>query len=264
MGNEVILNDRYKYVYDPELKRMRIHIDGVPCPLNPVKLFKFFDTNLLSVASLHENYFWLSNPKYFNDPFDCNFNLVEQEKNEDLIKCSSDITNRVSDIGICSFTEVLNEPLMWAHYANNYYGFALELDPEHIRVYLDNRERKKSLNPILYFNEFIKVKNTDSFALEYLLTAKSDKWKYEKEWRIIAEVDDKIPYDRIAFYEPITIKSIYIGHKLYDDNEAVFNLIESIFANKYPDKPLYIVYPHPYKLELIFQRRHSGGYGKFN
>lgn len=112
---------------------------------------------------------------------------------------------------------------MWAHYANNYNGFVLELNTEHIQVHLHDRDRKQSLNPVLYFDKFIKVKNTNSFALEYFLTAKSDKWKYEKEWRILAEVNDNIPFDRIAFYEPITIKAIYIGHRLFDENESVFN-----------------------------------------
>ena len=157
MEKEVILNERYKYVFDSELNRMRIHIDGVPCPLNPKKLFKFYDTNLLSIASLHENYFWLSNPKDFNDPFDCNINLVEHENEADLKKLTSVKRNSIADVGVTCFTEEINEPLMWAHYANNYFGFVLELDPEHIRVNLNNRERRKSINPVLYFDEFIKV-----------------------------------------------------------------------------------------------------------
>ncbi len=92
--------------------------------------------------------------------------------------------------------------------------------------------------------------------MEYLLTAKSEKWKYEKEWRLLATIDDSNPFDRIVFYEPIAIKALYIGHKLHDEQESVFNLLESIFMTKYPGKPIYIVYPHPYKLELNFERRH--------
>lgn len=261
MEKEIILSDRYKYLYDEKKKFMWLYIDGFPCPLKPERLYKFYDTNLLSLASLHENYFWLSNPKEFNDPFDCNINLLEFENKENLLMPESRKRNDVSNIGITCFTEVINEPVMWAHYANNYYGFVLELNTEHIRVNLDNRKRK-SLNPVIYLNEFIKIKNTDGIAMEYCLTAKSEKWKYEREWRILASVDDNIQFNRIVFYEPITIKSIYIGHRLFDENQSVFNLIESIFAKKYPDKPIFIVYPDPYKLELNFQQRHIKGYGK--
>lgn len=251
---EIILNKKYKYIYDTENEFWRIHIDGKPTPLKPHKLFKFFDTNLLSIASLHENYFWLSNPSQFNDPFDCNINLVEHENNvhEELDETRK--RNGISDVGVTCFSEVINEPLMWAHYANNYNGFVLELNTETIRVHL--YERVFSLNPVLYFDEFIKVKNTNTIALEYLSTAKSSKWSYEKEWRIIASIDKKKECDRIAFYEPIAIKGLYIGHRLFDENESIFNLVESIFMNKYPDKPIYIVYPHPHKLELKFMRRH--------
>ena len=254
---EVILNDKYKYVYDSEDKLWRIHTYGIPTLLKPEKLFKFYDTNLNSVASLHEGYFWLSNPSDFNDPFDCNLNLVEHDNNINQELDTKIKRNNIANIGVTCFTQVINEPLMWAHYANNYRGFVVEFNTETIRVYIDKNERKFSLNPVLYFDKFIKVKNTDGFAQEYLLTAKSDKWEYEKEWRLLASVDNKKPYDRIVFYEPIAIKAIYIGHRLFDEQESVFNLIESIFMSKYPDKPIYIVYPHLYKLELVFQRRHD-------
>lgn len=53
MTEEIELNEKYKYVFDSELNRMNLHIDGTPCPLKPEKLFKFHDTNLLNIASLH-------------------------------------------------------------------------------------------------------------------------------------------------------------------------------------------------------------------
>jgi hypothetical protein len=254
---EVILNDKYKYVYDSENKLWRIHTYGNPTLLKPEKLFKFYDTNLNNIASLHEGYFWLSNPSDFNDPFDCNINLVEHDNNIDKKLDTKIKRNNILNIGVTCFTQVINEPILWAHYANNYQGFAIELNPDTLRINLDKSERKSSLNPVLYFDKFIKVKNTDDFAQEYLLTAKSDRWEYEKEWRLLATVDNKKPFNRIVFYEPIAIKAIYIGHRLFDDQLSVFNLIESIFMNKYPDKPIYIVYPHPFKLELKFLRRHE-------
>ena len=255
--DDVILNKKYKYVYDSEKNFWRIHINGTPVPFQPEKTFKFYSANLNNVASLHENYFWLSNPKDFNDPFDCNLNLIEHEN--DVIK-SMDVRkkrNDISNIGVTCFTEVINEPLLWAHYTNNYLGFAIEFNSKSITVQLDKNERKCTFNPVLYFDEFIKVKNTDDFALEYLLTAKSEKWSYEKEWRFIASVDDKIPYNRIIYYETCAVKAIYIGHRLFEEQDSVFKLIDSLFMTKYPDKPVYNVYPHPYKLELNFQRQHE-------
>ncbi len=251
---EIILNEKYKYVYDKELKRLNIHIDGKPCPLKAENLFKFYDTNLNNVAALHENYFWLSKPSDFNDPFDCNVNLIEHENHKELFYDETK-PNAIDGIGITCFTEEINELLLWAHYANNYRGFALEFNTETMRVNM-NGKKKYSLNPALYFDEFISVKNTDKFAMEYLLTAKSERWKYEKEWRLISTIDETKPYDRIIFYEPIAVKALYIGYRLFDEQQSVFNFIESIFLKKYPNKPIYIVYPNPKKLDMVFQERH--------
>jgi len=105
-------------------------------------------------------------------------------------------------------------------------------------------------------DEFPEVKNTQPFAMEYLLTAKNIRWNYEKEWRFISSIDPDKKNDRIVFYDPIAVKALYIGYRLLDEQESVFNLIESIFTSKYPDKPIYIVYPDPKKLEMVFHKRY--------
>jgi hypothetical protein len=255
MKDSIFLNDRYKYVFDKRLNRYRINIDGLPSPLFPKKLFKFYSPNLNNVAALHENYFWVSNPKEFNDPFDCNINLVEHEGlNLNHIK-DNQARNDLDNIGVTCFTEVIDEPLLWAHYAINYTGFGIEFNSKTFRVNIGDTSRKHSLNPVLYFDQFVKVRNTDSFALEYLLSAKSSNWRYEKEWRLLLELNPKNQFDRIIFYEPIAIKALYVGHRMFDEHQTVFNLIESIFTRKYPKKPIFIVHPHPSKLELCFTKR---------
>lgn len=252
--DELILNEKYKYVFDSENNMWRIYINGKLFPLVPDKLFKFYDTNLNNVAALHESYFWLSNPSDFNDPFDCNLNLIEYEDDTLRTANPSMKRNNIANIGLTCFTTIIDEPLLWAHYAKNYSGFVLEFNPQTIRI--QKRVNKKfSLNPVLYFDTFIKVKNTDAYSMEYFLTAKSDRWEYEKEWRFISTIEIKNNIDRIVFYQPITVKAIYIGHRLFEEQESVFNLIESIFTSKYPNKPVYIVHPHPHKLELTFTKR---------
>jgi hypothetical protein len=252
---DVILNDRYKYVFDRKLRRYIINIDGVPSPLYPKQIFKFYGLSLNSLAALHENYFWLSNPKDFNDPFDCNINLVEYPGISFKNAKETHPRNDIGNIGVTCFTEEINEALLWAHYAQNYTGFAIEFNSKTLRVNIDDQSRKHTLNPVLYFDKFISVKHTDSFALEYLLSAKSKNWSYEKEWRFLCDIEKEKPCSRIIFYEPIAVKALYIGYKCFHEHESTFNLIESIFTRKYPKKPVYIVHPHKSKLELCFTKR---------
>jgi hypothetical protein len=244
--DEEILNEKYKFVYDPEKKFWLIHINGIPSPLKPDKMFKFYAANLNNIASLHEGYFWLSNPREFNDPFDCNINLIDCE----YYKTGEPKLNNLINIGLTCFTEVLNEPLLWAHYAQDYNGYAIEFDTDVMGIVEENNEKKFELLPVMYFDDFIRVKDTDNYALTYLLSAKSARWEYEKEWRLVASLDEAHPYKRIRFYYPQSIKALYLGYKLLAKQESVFNLIQSIFMTKYPDKPIYLVRPDPYKIEL--------------
>ena len=248
---EVILSDKYKYKFVHSLGRPHIHINDLPCPSRPSKLFKFYSANLNNLASLYEAYFWLSKPRDFNDPFDCNLNLIQHD---DLVIDNK--PNNIEDIGITCFTETNDEWLMWAHYTNNYRGYCIEFNTETFRVKLNKSERLYSLNPVIYLNSFPEIKNTQPFAMEYLLTAKNTRWEYEKEWRFISSINKANKYDRIVFYEPIAVKALYIGYRLLEEEESTFNLIESIFTSKYPQKPIFIVYPDPKKLEMVFCQRY--------
>jgi hypothetical protein len=248
---EKILNNEYKYVYDEALQRYRHYYRNKPMPLRPKKMYKYYALNLNNVAALHDGYFWLSNPADFNDPFDCNLHLVEHENIEELnnkVKRANDVSN----IGVTCFSEVLKEPLMWGHYTNNYKGFVVEFNPLKTTVQLDATKRKHSLNPVMYFSKFIKVKNTDSFAMEYLLTAKSKKWKYEREWRFISTIHGS--NERVVFYERHSVKALYIGHRIPDQDRSAYTLLLNIYEEKYPGKPVYVVYPNPQRLELVFEK----------
>ena len=159
LSDEVVLNEKYKYVYEKEKKIWIPHIYGKAFPLTPDSLCKFYDTNLLSIAAMYDNYFWLSNPAEFNDPFDCNLNLIEFDKSGQTDLETINKKNNLSIIGVTCFTTQINEPLFWAHYARNYNGFAIDFNPQSLTVSINNQELKRfSLNPVLYFDKFIKVK----------------------------------------------------------------------------------------------------------
>src|ERR1041385_4804927 len=145
MKKEIILNEKYSYKYDTNEKRMRLCIDGQFAPLFPDKLFKYYSLNVNSLVAFNEGYFWLSNPKEFNDPFDCYINLVGHDLGEQSIHDKP--LNGIGNIGICSFAEVINDPLMWGYYTNNYNGFSLEVNTPKMTVKIvDSKKRKFSLN----------------------------------------------------------------------------------------------------------------------
>jgi hypothetical protein len=119
----------------------------------PATVFKYFGTKDIYLQSLREKYLYHSDFKYFNDPFDCNIELINFEK---IVKSKKErnveyaIRNRFRSIGVCCFTRNVNSILMWSHYASNHQGFCVEYKyNSHI----------KGINPldVNYSDSFIKA-----------------------------------------------------------------------------------------------------------
>lgn len=104
--------------------------NGVSQVSNTKSLYKYFSLSEFSLDSLKNDYVYLSNPKDFNDTFDCNRNLIieKQKEIEDLQYVET--LNDISEIGISSFSENGMEPLLWSHYTNSYHGFCLKFKPD--------------------------------------------------------------------------------------------------------------------------------------
>lgn len=78
--------------------------------------------------------------------------------------------------GIICFSENLNSPIMWGHYAKNHSGFAVEFDPLH-QVFPREEFGKVEYShdrPVAEVREYWKI-----------LLTKSMEWKYESEHRLI-------------------------------------------------------------------------------
>ena len=107
---------------------------------------------------------------------------------------SLDICNefreRFLQIGVACFTPNWDSPPMWAHYANNWQGFAIEYCTEQLNiantrendvfwqfwVNYSSRVEQASLSELLF---------SPYEAVARILSAKTLPWPYEQEWRLI-------------------------------------------------------------------------------
>jgi hypothetical protein len=85
--------------------------------------------------------------------------------------------NHLNGTGVISFTEVVDNILMWSHYGNSHKGVAVEFDPKHDYFHSIQRVRYTTQRPDL------RTQYSEIMAPE--LYFKSDQWMYEKEWRLV-------------------------------------------------------------------------------
>lgn len=235
----------------PEIKR----------PSKIYKYRSWNDSNHQKVLKNFELYF--SNPAEFNDPFDgqipmkwgemtyqdcfdANYKLfnsmrgnlnISEDKFLDFVKTQTDskkfyhpetvknedVESWNNRIGLCSFSEIPNNDLMWSHYADSHKGFCLGFDCNLLLTPL----LFDYLEPIDYVDQFpISNWNQDSTTRFYKrFFTKNKKWEYEKEWRISKNHIE----DRKKPYNPLALKEIILGLKIDPKSrEDILNIARSI------------------------------------
>lgn len=184
----------------------------------PMFLYKYYNDTTLALNTIRTNQMWYSAPCNFNDVFDCDISINQQEIFNHALKLAppnkpirqgslvwkelskeiskqlkllhSDFAKTRSTIGVACLSESENSLLMWAHYANNHRGMCVEYKLMEINqqlgfspipiIYSDDRACFHSLNP-----ETLEQDSTKLFL--HSITSKSPEWSYEREWRIIRD-----------------------------------------------------------------------------
>lgn len=177
--------------------------------------FHKFTSAERAIEIVENQQLWFSSPKKFNDPFDCNINLIDFEPNEDQIKMV--INNKVQrnrqtrreeikknkrnafrirnqfaeqanefyqNSGVCCFSEKRDNILLWAHYADNHRGICLKFSKgiSEIATMTGRIQYKDKYEKASFFND-------KGDAVYHLIFTKSKDWIYEKEVRSINILD---------------------------------------------------------------------------
>lgn len=217
------------------------------------------------IQDITHNRITLANPKNFNDPMDPilrewlemqirDAKFIEDAKTFKLLK------NALKHLRICSLSgykesrchdrlttferqEQVNNPLMWAHYANSHKGICIEYEitPECLARHNNDNELLR-LCPCAYRNHKPML---DGITLDNALKAKASCWSYEKEARLIYYSKDMSRWvnpnykDKngkkntketrlldYIFLEGFSVKAIYFGVRISqkDYNDVICHL----------------------------------------
>lgn len=228
-----------------EENRWILHKNGVAQKLLPMSLYKYYPLNEYSLDALEKGYFYLSNPKDFNDPFDCNYNLITENQRNlrdwEYVPLLNDVINK----GITCFSEDGVHPLMWGHYTNSYNGFVVKIKPNFNFSTSPNFISAKLLS-VIYSNNPKSISQSSPIANQYQLIVKLDDWKYENEWRLIVDKDNN-ELDKL-YYDTDVIEEISLGYKMHHNSKkehvTLREQLNNIIQMKFPKVPLFSVGPN--------------------
>jgi hypothetical protein len=231
----------------------------------PTILYKYYGRNDDNLKSLENNYIYFSKPADFNDPFDC---LTNRENFIREMDESSSIHR--DNIGVCCFSLVNDNPLMWGHYTNCYSGFCIKFDSEllldnkniainshisYIKNYIPiNPELNtiiKQLQELQIFDDKIKNNMLVDMKILFEYFWKHYDWKYEQEYRSISLTS--LAFKRELNFDRNKVKEIYIGHKMKEKDIGYYNRLIKIIKEKYSNIKVFEVKPHPLIVKLDFE-----------
>lgn len=187
----------------------------IECYANPVRLFRYrslyhFDRE---VEAIERGYLFCSSYKKLNDPMEGLFKSSRLlKKHANYRSLISALIDNKSRTGVCSFSEVYDHELMWAHYANQFRGICIGY---RVSQLLEKLGRGVSLVR-LYYNEqvprLLPTKADPSLLARRVLSYKNYRWSYEREWRMFAE-QGPASYGRTS-----CVSHVYLGSQISPDH----------------------------------------------
>lgn len=186
-----------------------------------IKLLKFYRGTQLQLNTVMSGEFWLSNAKFFNDPYDSlplanvrsklqydRYDPAERklalEEYEKQVKSDAIAYAIQSSIFVSCLTETsLSNLHMWSYYADEHKGFCVEYS---LPKLLDNGV---DIFPVVYTEKWNADRNSPEFNTQVALI-KGIEWAHEKEWRVVRVSPNDIDKSGIKCTATMP-EAIYVG-----------------------------------------------------
>ncbi len=165
--------------------------------------------------AIENGYLFCAAYKDLNDPMEGLFSSSQLlRESEDYRAIRSSIRENKAQIGMCSFSEVPNHELMWAHYADRFGGICIAYSLSRL---LKNLAKDVTFAR-MYYNEMVPtVRLTDddpSTLAKMVLSYKNYRWLYEREWRMFA------PLGKAHYRKTACVTRVYLGSRVSDNHRT--------------------------------------------
>lgn len=148
-------------------------------------------------------------------------NIAKSKKLKDeYIEIKSQLFQKLTlqCFGVCSFSEVSNDILMWSHYSDSHKGMCIEFNRSTENMLCHARPIEYPDDDIFpYINYWLGPNENQLDELVKIILTKSKHWKHEKEWRLIQRPDE--------------IDEYYRGHSVTCPDEMINGIIFGLRMN---------------------------------
>lgn len=179
--------------------------------VQPQSLYRYrslekFDREL---EALQQKYLFCSAYTALNDPMEGVFRSSKVfRESKDHRAARKAIVDNKSNTGMCSFSEVYDHELMWAHYADKYSGICIAYSFARL---LENLEDEISFAR-MYYNEMVPIvrhsRQEPEDVAKMVLSYKNYRWLYEREWRMFA------PLGKAHYRDGACVTRVYLGSRI--------------------------------------------------
>jgi hypothetical protein len=181
--------------------------------VQPPKLYRYrsLDEFDREIKAIERGYLFCAAFKTLNDPMEGLFSSSRNlRESGDYRTIRNSIIENKSQMGMCSFSEVRNHELMWAHYADQFSGICIAYSFSMLLNHLPNgisfvRMFYNETEPTIHTTR----KEAGDLA-RMVLSYKNYRWLYEREWRMFA------PQGRAHYRDTDCVTSVYLGSRISD------------------------------------------------
>ena len=163
------------------------------------------------IEAIEQGYLFCAQYGSLNDPMEGQFSSSHRLRESDEYRSVRQaIIEHKLDIGMCSFSEVHNHELMWAHYANHFKGICIAYNLPNL---LKNLGSDTTFVRMFYNEAEPTVRLTKKPTLELakmVLSYKNYRWLYEREWRMLG------PLGEAHYRNAACITRVYLGSRIAD------------------------------------------------
>lgn len=268
-------------------------------------IYKYVGINMNTLKMLIKGELWFGKLDNFNDPFDGEFNIGNiggshdarneffrkkfgdhvidryfKKGNEDDFRINHYMKNFINKefkekLGICCFSKIPDNDLMWSHYANGHTGLCLIFNKEKLLNSLQYGVKKKEIGVVEFGDDnyveslcnidlnFTDKDNCEGNFDDFFKKKKND-WSYEQEIRLYY-MFRKDYSNRLLQFHKESLAGIIFGYKTdeddiytidtlvremgYDEYMTPYNM--RFERNKgsviYPGVPFTVTYKHDFK-----------------